>query len=846
MSLSDCIRRAIDAKLISKSRAEKAQSFYQERRRAYGGGPDAEQAAAQDTWVHLRREHLRRKRGNLMQMKTNLRNVKYVTEYRDAAGVANASRAPMALLEHEGASKFMSVSGVRAALTAQYRRSIGDLIEKHKRNIVGSVRKAGELADVVRELHGEATGNAAAKELADAISRTLEMARLDFNGAGGSIGKLEDFGLPHSWDAEKMRKQGFDAWSAAIDKDLDWDRMIDLDSDKSFATSTPARRAQFLREVYDNITTDGWSKREPSGVQLGRSVGNRRGDHRVLHFRGADAWMRTNQAYGRSDPFTTIVTHLDGMARDTAQMRVLGPNPQAGLEFAIQTADKLAHERPWKPARIAAIGPRHGSATEEITARAAHARRMLDIESGVASSPEIGVVASGLSGLRHVLVASQLGGAMLSAVTDGGFMALAANHVGIRPEKVMGRHIRALASTKERALMVRAGIIADSAANVGVAQARLFGESYGPAVTERMSEFTMRASGLTAWTDIARGTFRLEFYGLLADNAGRSWADLDDPLRRLVFEKRGITEADWDDIRATVLHRDAAEPDATFLIPGDIRHRTDIDADRALDLSLRLEAAVFEQVEFAVPSASLRGRAMMEGGPPGSLAGELMRSGLMYKNFTMSLMYNQLGRVLFHQVRGSRASAIVAFATVTTIAGAISLQMKDMAKGYDPRDMTTGDFLKAAMLQGGGAGIFGDFLYATESRFGGGLATTVAGPMIGFADDVAKLTGAGIAYAIPGNETDGATDGDKLARRTVNFLNRNGGPTNLWYANLALDRMLWDNLQEFFDGDAQAAFRRREAQHRRDYGTGSYWPQGQPPSAARLPDLSSVLGGAEQ
>ncbi|MDW3181779.1 hypothetical protein [Roseobacter sp.] len=841
MSLYDCIERAIEGGMLPRGRARAAQELLQERLAAHAHlGPGAEAAAAQDVWLHLRRSAQERKRTNLLQIDANLKILDAVTNHVETDGTANASHAPRQLIEWGQTAKFQNVQARGDALEAQYMRMISQLIQKHKRDIFGGVRSKALLGDVVRELHGEASGSAAAKQTSDAVREALEIARTDFNAAGGSIGKLGDYGLPHAWDDALIRKTDFDSWAREIGDRLDWDRIVDRNTSKPFRSSDGASRQRFLREVYDNITSNGWASREPAGVQLGRATANSRSDHRVLHFKSADDWMAVNEKFGRNDPFSAIVSHLKSMARDTASMQVLGPNPRAGLELAIQTSEKLARERPWKQSVIARN--LYTSPASEARGRGRHARRMFDLYTGAANKVESDVVAGGFSGLRHFLVASQLGGAMLSAVSDVGFQAMAARHVGIDWNKVIGRQLRAVASSKDRALMARMGIIADSAANTGVAQARLMGDDNVGPMMERLSEFTMRASGLTAWTDIGRGAFRLEFYGFLADNAARSFDDLDAPLRTVMAE-RGFTPDDWNVIRATELARDPSEPAAAFLVPGDIRYRTDIDTDLALDLSLRLEGVVREQMEFAVPSASLRGRAAFDFGAPGTLAGELLKSGLMYKSFGMSMIFNQLGRVLFHRVNGSRIANIAMFATITTAAGALSIQLKEMAKGRDPRPMlddgqvlgVNWEFLGAAKLQGGGFGIYGDFISSTQNRFGGGLASTLGGPAVGFVNDTLGLARPGVA-AITG----GQKEQDQFGRAATKYLNRYSGPTNLWYINQVLDRALWDNLQELVDHDAQKAFRREERRRVKDFHNPSYWPRGAP-VPQRLPDILNAL-----
>ena len=838
MSLADCIQRAIENGM-SRSRGRAAQQLFSERLQANAHlGPGAEAAAAEDVWRMLRKDFLKRKRTNLMQADANSRIIDHITLYRDSSGEANAANAPRQLLEWGQSATFEGATSIAEALKGQYMRKLSDFVQQHKRNLIGNIRNRAKLTNIVRELHGKATGDEAAKVMADAISQVLEMARSDFNAAGGTIAKLDGYGLPHSWDTGLITRAKFKQWAEDMDARLDWMRMIDNETTRPFSGSSQERKMQFLREVYNNLQSNGWSRREPSGVQLGRSTANSRSDHRIFHFKTADDWMAINDLYGRSDAFSAIISHIDMMSRDTALMRVLGPNPRLGLEFANQTAQKLATERPWKQNWLSRR--LYSSVQKEAEAKSAQARAMFDLYTGAANKAEADVVAGALGGLRHFLIASQLGGAMLSAVSDVGFMEMAGRHIGLDFGKVMKRHIKAIASSKQRGLMVRAGIIADAAANVGVVQSRLMGDAHGPAVAERLSEFTMRASGLTAWTDIGRGAFRLETYGLLADNAKHAWGDLPAPLRELFFEPRGITEADWDIIRTTKLFRDEVEPDAAFLIPGDIRYRTDIDADLAMEISLKLEAAVREQMEFAVPSASLRGRAVYQVGAPGTFWGEMARSGIMYKSFAFSMMFNQLGRVLFHKVRGNRAGNIAMLATVTTVAGALSIQMKELAKGNNPRPMDSRKFWMAAVLQGGGLGIFGDFANASQNRFGGGIASTLAGPAVGFAADAGYLIG-DIGKALTG-QTD--KDFDRLGRNATKFLNRYSGPTNIWYVNQVLDRLLWDNLQELVDGEAQKSWRRAETRRANNYGNSSFWPHGQT-LPANLPDLSNAIGASK-
>lgn len=846
MSLHDCLQRGMDGRdkdgnpLLDHTLGREAQKLYSERLVVHSHlGQAAEAVAASDVLLALRRANLKRRRETALQVASNLRMEQALLDHVEPDGTRNAASALRQLVEWGQSAKHQSVEAIRQALEQSYLRDISSLIKEHSVNILGNVRSKSGLADLVRELKGEATGQPAAKAIADAVRAVLERARTEHNAAGGLINKLEGYDLPHHWDRQKVGKLTADEFVAAFYDTQDWGRIVDHATGQAFDQSSRAAREAFLRDVHSGIKTGGWDSRMPSTVPYGKSMAKSRAAHRVLHFKTADAWLAMNDQFGTADPYSAIITHLQGMARDTAMMRVLGPNPTAGLEYARQVALKQAETEGWKLSKLAGLVSVHGSAADEVKAVGAQAQRMLDMISGAANVPEMTLFASFMSGTRHFLVASQLGGAMLSAVSDVGFMAMAARHVGMNPGKLMASHFATLAKAENRALLIRAGIIGDSLAHTGVVQARLMGEAYGPKVMQRLSEFTLRASGLTAWTDIGRGVFQLEFYGMLAEHAGKTFDELPAPLRELVFQARGITADEWDVIRATDLYRDAAQPEATFLIPDDIRRRTDLDPDFALDLSLKLGSAIREQLEFAVPSTNLRARSSFQGGRPGSASGELLRSTLMFKNFTFSLMFNQLGRVLFHKVNGSRAANIVMFATMTTAAGALSIQLKDLAKGNDPRPMTDWRFWKAAAIQGGGMGIFGDFLYASENRFGGGIASTVAGPVVGLLANTGYLTDA-VTTALFAKGPDRAKAMDAAQKEAIRFANQYSGPTNLWYLNAALDRNLWDNLQEWLDPQAKQAFASAAKRQQKNYGNGQFWPRGQP-LPSRAPDLFNAL-----
>lgn len=440
--------------------------------------------------------------------------------------------------------------------------------------------------------------------------------------AGGAPRRFVDIRALAPEDEEELRRllkagqAGFEAWAGDIEGKLAWDRIIDHRTGKPFSLSgrvprVGARHREFLADVYKGITTRGWDDREPSLSLGGRALYAQRAEHRQLHFRDGDAAWDYNQAFGTADPFTAIVGGLHGMATDVALMRVLGPNPKAGLEFAAQAvAKKVATERhrsvrTWYGKKI--------TAEQHARINTARAKTMLAIMDGSNNVPVDEFFASFFGGTRQVLTSIQLGSAAVSAVTDLRTVTMGARVAGMNGSNVLARATRLALDAQERGIAAQLGYIADSLADMGAAASRYTGETLGPEVAERLSSFTMRASGLQLWTDMLRLAFQSEFAAVMGAQAGRSFDQLEPELREL-FEARGIRPADWDALRSpdTLFE---PRPGAVFLSPRYWLEATSMPRAEAEGLAIRLQMLIEEQLEIAIPSMSVEGRAIMLGDP---------------------------------------------------------------------------------------------------------------------------------------------------------------------------------------------------------------------------------------
>lgn len=192
-----------------------------------------------------------------------------------------------------------------------------------------------------------------------------------------------------------------------------------------------------------------------------------------------------------------------------------------------------------------------------------------------------------------------------------------------------------------------------------------------------------------------------------------------------------------------------------------------------------------------------------------------MRSIAQFKAFPVSFMKNHLGRELFGRgytpaALGERrinslANALkngngelLGFANAivwTTAFGYLSMQAKLMAKGQSPRPADLKS-LQAAFLQGGGLGIYGDFLFGEVNRFGSGPAASAMGPALGTADQTIRL------WRLAVNGEAKAGDAFRFTLNHTPFL-------NIPYIRATMDYLILNRIQESLSSGSLDRYRER-------------------------------------
>jgi hypothetical protein len=815
MTLINCITNGIEEGNITREQGAEAADLFTQLEAEYATRMAPGQASAkagQDTFDALEYQVLQRKRRKLLAYQNWKQITKNFDEYKNGADPAAAAVAHF--VPKEGA-KFSNIEMRTQAVTNAATRVMYDVLGTFRKNLIGSTRKKAQLKDMVREIFGEDTGSASAKELAASWSKSAEYLRQRFNAAGGAISKRLDWGLPQFHDTLKVRKVPYNEWANFIRPKLNLNKMKDEQTGLPF---TEARLEIALRDVYETIRQDGMNK-PPSGVSRAKSIANRHTDHRFLVFNTADDWMAYQKEFGNIDAFDVMMGHISNMSREIAMLEILGPNPTATVTFMKQSLMQRAA----------------GDIKKEDAARSAAntVDSLFNYLSGRSLAPINTKWGNVLAGVRQLLQSAQLGAASIAAITDVNFQRIARSASGLPQTTIISDYLKQLnpLSVEEKGrLAIRMGLIAEGWMTIASAQQRYVGDLTGPEFTRRVADFVMKASLLSPLTNAGKWAFGMEFYGTLADNIGKRFDELDPTLRN-TLEKYSIGSDKWDIMRSTELYDHKG---AKFLRPEDIEFREDINPRLARDLATRVMEMIETESQYAVPSTTAEGRTWLYGDTrAGTVSGEVMRSFGMYKGFGVSLVNFHMMRGMSQKGMRGKGKYFADLLISTTLMGALAMQLKEMSKGRDPRPMTDREFWMAAMLQGGGLGIYGDFLFADVNRFDRGLPETIAGPVFGFGKDAIDLTVGNLYEAATGQDT-------KAASELIKFAGKYTPGASLWYMRLALERMVLDQMRLMADPKARQKFRQIETRYRRDSGQQYWWRPGRP-EPSRKPNVENIL-----
>ncbi|WP_059244419.1 hypothetical protein [Escherichia albertii] len=742
----------------------------------------------------------------------------HITGYRGKDGAIGALNRVLAF-SADGKSNFFSVETRGKATRDQALAQLQDLFDASDPKIFGLFENKQGVRDIVFEIFGQDTGNAAAKKGAKAWLDTAESLRSRFNDADGDVGKLEDWNLPQHHSQNKVAKAGEAKWVSDIAGKLNRSKYVNPDG----SLMNDVELQAFLTEAYKTISTGGVNKIKPGTVAGGGARANRGNESRQIHFKDAQSYLGYQQAYGERNFWRVIEGHVSGVSQDIALVETFGPNPDHTFKYFLDKTYKETVE----------VTPTDAGKIEKSRI---NTENLYDFVAGKTLPVANRHIAETADTLRNLLVASKLGSAVITSLTDWGMMGITARVNNLPMLKLARNMISTLnpANKADLRMARRAGLAMESL--LGSVN-RWGGDNLGQSWSSKMASTVIRASGLTALSDAGKRAYGVTMMSaigqLTKDHAAMSALD---PVDNRMLLSKGITDRDWATWKLAQ-QEDWGNGNNTMLTPESIMRIPDAKL-QSLGVSerIRSEAArkllgvVLEEVDMAVVTPGIRDRArLMDNIQRGTAKGELVRSFFLFKSFPIAMVARHWSRGFSMPTAGGKAAYIASTIAATTVLGAISMQLNNVISGRNPQDMSEGRFWLAAMLKGGALGLYGDFLFSDQTQAGRGIIASLMGPMVGIGEETIGLTQGNLLEAMQGEDMDFGAEALKLFKGVTPF-------TNLWYTKAATDHLIFNKLQEYF---SPGYLQKMESRSQSKYGS-TYWWRANDVLPEQAPDLGAA------
>ena len=618
-----------------------------------------------------------------------------------------------------------------------------------------------------------------AVEIARSIRKWQDTARLDANKEGAAIGKEKGYIVRQSHDLYRIRKAGYEEWSDFILPRLDTPTTMSRADAKDVDT--------FLRATYEGLASGVHLKAATrptlTGFKGPANLAKKLSQERVLHFKDADAWYEYNLRFGSGSVRQAVFSGLRRAAQSTGLMRILGTNPEA----MVKVVGRSQLERVADPETKRKLNESFGSAI---------ANRLAQVDGSV-NIPGNAIAARVSANLRAIQSMAKLGGAVISSITDVPIYASEVRFQGRGFFTGLSEALGAVATGRPKAeraqVLSSLGVFFDSMIGEIIRRGSLDDTFSGGVARAQMRFFKYNL--LNWWTESLRGSAALGLSRFMADESRKAWSAVAPEMRRMLG-LYGIDEAAWAHVnKARTTLADGNEhltPEGMrdVEIPGVSKERA---AQTREQIEDALRAFYIDRAHIAVIEPDAETMALMrQGTRSGTAYGELLRFISQFKSFGIAVTQKVLGREAFGYGantlgealgRGESLRGLVQVILTTTLFGYGAMTAKDLLRGKTPRDPTSAATWLSAATQGGGFGIYGDFVLGQQNRFGRTALDTLAGPVLGSISDLDELRAR-------------ALSGDDVAAPVLKQLVNNTPYVNMFYTRMALDYLILYELQE--------------------------------------------------
>jgi hypothetical protein len=660
-------------------------------------------------------------------------------------------------------------------------------------DIARAMRKIHDNDTVFKDIPPEAVS------IARMLDRAFTHARLEANKNGSAIGPEKGFFGVRSHDHLKIRKHK-ERWLELMREKLDMEETF---------SDLPANQIDdaLLDLQHDFISNAHISRRAPESTNMGLkgfgNVAKNMSHERVLKFKTPEGEVEYMKEFGSGNIAKGAFFTLQKMGRETALLQRLGPNPELNMEEIVRQT--IAHYNKRDPKKTRDI----------LNTWNKLKRDTLPQIIGTSRAVENDLLAQANSVNSVIQFTSHLGSALLSMPSDVAIVGSAFQFQGRSFLEGMGTAVTSLTRGMPKTPELRDALASLSYMSDGILGTTMMRYAENDVIQGDLAtglQYFWKFSGIQAWPDAIRRGFMLSMSNWIARSGDKGFTQLTGEMQ-LMFTRAGIGEDEWDNVLRHALMTPDSDVEARALfVPEAMKDMDDTRFARVLtkqgakatpariralrdELHSKVQTMYQDETIFAVVEGDLETRSFGPGGgaPQGTWSNLIRSNIMMFKTFGISVVQKPIMRQIKGRPEGFGASGIVGLAqliTSMTLLGYGSMVLKDLSKNRTPRDPTDPRTVLAAFTQGGGLGLYGDFLFGqVKNRFGGGFVSSVAGPLAGDIDKFMDVFGRARAGLMGQDDQDVFANMTKLAISNTPFI-------SLFYIRGILDYMIINEMYE--------------------------------------------------
>tara|TARA_R110000765_G_scaffold160608_1_gene264901 strand:- start:37 stop:2646 length:2610 start_codon:yes stop_codon:yes gene_type:complete len=696
------------------------------------------------------------------------------------------------------------------------------------------VYKSGELDSLVYKAMFDGpdsmdlsiAGAKEAIEIAGVIQKVQKQLLQRKNRNGAVIAELKNYVVRQGHDPILLRKFGKDDWvNYMLEKDGSGS-FIRL-SDQTFVNKSAFKNGaeykdeEFIGDIYDNLVSGQHQKVDGSDFNQGMidplakftgpaNLAKKMSTSRVIHFKDGQSAFDYSTKFTRQNLNESVVAGIQHDGQAIGLMETFGTNPKAMFERILKDSKEINKTN--LKARESINEKRLVNQFRELdgTTRARGSGRLL-----LGGTVDFAGISAAWRMLQSM---AKLGAATISSFSD---IATKASFINSRTDRnlfssyaaAFGDIFKGKSRKDQQELAYLLNVGTENF--LGDVHSRFGSNDSLPGMIGKAHQMFFRLNGMTWWNDAQKTGLARMMSADLANYANLSFNDI--PTKtKLNLQRYGITAEDWAVYgameRKAVDGNDYLVPSAVDTVDNAVleagalreanatrkRKLKTVTKDELLrykdNLSTKLSTYFTDAADTAIPTPGAKERAIMnQGTERGTVLGEAIRALMQLKGFPITYVTKGMTQH-YHAKKQAGESGMYGLSQMmigTTIMGYLSMTTKDILKGKSPAEVYSDregfnekTFIRA-FTQGGGAGIYGDFVFGEFNRFGRSPLETFAGPTFGTAADVLKLWA---------SVREGKTD--NITKNSFRMLVSNTPYANLFYTKTALDYLFIYGIME--------------------------------------------------